>query len=217
MQAYIDQLLDDIREAEAAASFPANPNSGSIFYFISEEEEDRNARVRQLDEWTGIRPEMLPAQGLLSDDQVCLLQAALEKMLEAYNCHFTVQFTVPERIKYETIRQNIDQEVKVRTYHMGFFNFCKPGTASQTCAMGEYCHCAFFEELFSRFEDEDLTPEEERQRKLGWEVERIKRKYGDDWMKYYPYYLDANYDDDYGNPYDYGFGDDEDDDDWWRR
>jgi hypothetical protein len=36
-------------------------------------------------------------------------------------------------------------------------------------------------------------------------------------MKYYPYHLDANYDDEYGNPYNYGFdtGDIDDEDDEW--
>jgi len=40
-------------------------------------------------------------------------------------------------------------------------------------------------------------------------------------MKYYPYHLDKNYDDEDGNPYDYGFNDfddnEEDEDNWWRR
>ena len=40
-------------------------------------------------------------------------------------------------------------------------------------------------------------------------------------MKYYPYHLDAAYDDENGNPYDYGFGDDKDEsdeaDDWWKK
>ena len=38
-------------------------------------------------------------------------------------------------------------------------------------------------------------------------------------MKYYPYHLDPNYDDENGNPYNYGLEDEdeEDDDDrWWR-
>jgi hypothetical protein len=67
--------------------------------------------------------------------------------------------------------------------------------------------------------DEDLSPEEERARALQIEIQHIKRKYEDDWMKYYPYHLDRNYDDENGKPYDYGFGggDDEEQDDWWRR
>jgi hypothetical protein len=36
-------------------------------------------------------------------------------------------------------------------------------------------------------------------------------------MKYYPYTLDANCDDENGNPHDYGFGGDDDENDWWRQ
>jgi len=38
-------------------------------------------------------------------------------------------------------------------------------------------------------------------------------------MKYYPYHLDPEYDDEDGNPYDYGFGIHEDDDlaDSWKK
>ena len=102
---------------------------------------------------------------------------------------------------------------------MGFFELCKEGTEHFKCALGEYCQCAFFAELCSHFIHENLTLEEERARALEIELRHIKRKYEDDWWKYYPYHLDPNYDDIYGNPYDYGFGDDEDDDndDRWKR
>ena len=42
-------------------------------------------------------------------------------------------------------------------------------------------------------------------------------------MKYYPFHLDKNYDDENGNPHDYGLGpdsyrdeDEEADENWWR-
>jgi hypothetical protein len=34
-------------------------------------------------------------------------------------------------------------------------------------------------------------------------------------MKYYPYHLDKDYDDENGNPHNYGLEDDSDD--WWRK
>ena len=112
------------------------------------------------------------------------------------------------------------QPVKIKRWHLGFFEHCRPGTEHKKCALSEYCQCAFYAELFSGFIDEDLTPEEERARALEIEVNHIRKKYGDEWMKYYPYHLDANYDDENGDPYDYGFGDEEDDeedDSWWRK
>ncbi|MCA6420224.1 MAG: hypothetical protein IM603_14100, partial [Cytophagales bacterium] len=144
---------------------------------------------------------------------------ALNKLLSACNCEFVLQTTVPERIQYETILQNFNQDVKVRQWHMGFFEFCKPNMPHKTCTLGEHCQCAFFAELCKGMIDEDLSPEEERARALQIEIQHIKRKYEDDWMKYYPYHLDRNYDDENGKPYDYSFGgdDDEEQDGWWRR
>lgn len=53
---------------------------------------------------------------------------------------------------------------------------------------------------------------------LKMEIEYLQRKYEDDWMKYYPYHLDPAYDDENGNPHDYGLGaDDEEEDNWWKK
>ena len=221
MENYIQQLFTDIAHATENVSWPYVGEELNLGDWISDEEEDKTAPVRELEEWTGIRKEMLPPASMLNDKQINKLLGALKKMLDAYNWSFVMQMQVPERIQYETIRDNFSQLAKVKQWHMGFFEVCRQGTQHYKCALGEYCHCAFFAELFKDMIDEDLSPEEERARALEIEVQHIKRKYGDDWMKYYPYHLDKNYDDETGNPYDYGFGDegfdDEDDnDDWWR-
>jgi hypothetical protein len=36
-------------------------------------------------------------------------------------------------------------------------------------------------------------------------------------MMYYPYHLDAKYNDDNGNPFDYGFDDEDEKGDWWKK
>lgn len=221
MERYLAQLLSDISYATENVSWPFVGEVHEILDWIPDNEEDRTAPVRQLEEWTGISKDQLPPHELLSDDHVRALLDALKKMLDAYNCLFVLQIDVPERIQYATIRDNFDQEVKVKRWHMGFFELCRKGTEHGKCTLGEYCHCRFFAELFANFSDEELTPEEERAMELDCEIKHLKRKYGDDWMKYYPYHLDPDYDDENGKPYDYGFGDEdgdeEDDDNWWRR
>ena len=158
---------------------------------------------------------MLPPHEMLNNEQVNELLNALKKMLDAYNWSFVLQMQIPERIQYATIRENFNQQAKIKQWQTGFFQLCKEGTAHYKCALGKYCHCAFFAKMFADFIDEELTPEEERKRALELEVQHIKRKYGDRWMKYYPYYLDENYDDENGNPYNYGFDDNEEDDSWF--
>ncbi len=219
MEKYLEQLLSDIASATENASFPISGNEISIHDWISEEEENLNAPICDLEEWTGISSHQLPPADVLIDSQISLLLTALKKMLDAYNCSFVLQTEVPDQIQYTTIRENFSQQVKVKIRHMGFFELCKPGTEHRQCALGKYCQCSFYEELFSGFTDEELSPEEERARALEIEVNHIKRKYGEDWEKYYPYHLDAKYDDENGRHYNYGFddGDEEDEDDWWRK
>lgn len=102
---------------------------------------------------------------------------------------------------------------------MGFFELCMKGDEHGKCPLGEHCQCTFYKELFSNFTDEELTPEEERARALEIEVNHLKRKHGDEWLKNYPYHLDSKYDNENGEPFNYGVEEDdaEENDDWWRK
>lgn len=221
MERYLEQLLMDITYATENVSWPYVKQELCIHDWVTEEEEENTAPTRKLEEWTGISKVQLPPPELLSDYQVSRLLNALKRMLDAYNWVFVLQTQVPDRVQYATIRDNFCQEAKVKQWHMGFFQLCNPGTEHGKCSLGDYCQCRFFEELFAGFSDEELSPEEDRAIQLECEINCIKRKYGDNWMKYYPYHLDPDYDDENGNPYNYGFDDEEEneygDDNWWRR
>jgi hypothetical protein len=218
MEKYILQLLSDIACATENISWPFLKKELDFRDWISPDEEERTAPVRNLEEWTGITKEQLPPAEMMSDTQVSRLLRALKTMLDTYNCCFVLQLQVPERIQYATIRDYFNQQVKVREWHIGFFEVCRSGTEHGKCALGEYCQCAFYEDLFAGYVDEELSPEEERARALEMEIEHLRRKYGGDWMKYYPYHLDATYDDSDEGSGDDGFDDDEDEgDDWWRK
>ena len=216
MEKYLQQLLEDIAHANKNIDWPYY-DKPYIWDWMPDEEEDNTAPRRPLEEWTGIRKDQLPPDGQLDDAQIHLLLEALKKMLDAYNWMWVTQIEVPQRIQYRAIRDNFDQEAIIKRWHSGFFAMCKPGAPHGECALGEYCHCRFFAEMFAHQVDEDLSPEEERRRHLDCEITYLKRKHGSDWMKYYPYHLDPDYDDENGNPYDYGFDDLEDDEEeWWE-
>jgi len=217
MEEYVAQLIDDIERATNNFTRPQYENE--LLFWMPDKEEDATAQVINLQEWTGIYAEMLPAESSLTDEQVTRLLNALIKMLNEFNWLFVLQFSVPERIQYNTIRDNFNQEAKIKYWHMGFFELCRPGTEIRTCALGEYCQCEFFQDLFKNFrEDEELSPEEERDRELEWELEYLRKKHGRNFWKYYPYHLDKHFDDEKGEPFDYGFGDDDEDDEdnWWK-
>ena len=111
MQKYLEQLLSDIEYATANVDMPKI--SGELWDWVSEEEEEMTARIRNLQEWTGITVDMLPSEEMLNDEQATQLFNALNKMLDAYNCCFVIaQGEPPERIQYKAIRENFNQDVK---------------------------------------------------------------------------------------------------------
>ncbi|MEA3495685.1 MAG: hypothetical protein U9R42_06585, partial [Bacteroidota bacterium] len=166
MEKYLEQLLMDIAFATENVSCPYVEHELSIHDWITEEDDDKTAVIRLLEEWTGIKKIQLPPPGLLSDNQISRLLNALKKMLDAYNWAFVLLFEVPEHIQYATIRDNFNQEAKIKRWHMGFFQLCNPGTEHGKCSLGEYCHCRFYKELFEGFSDEELSPDKERTMQL---------------------------------------------------
>jgi hypothetical protein len=156
MERYVEQVLADIAFATENVDLPFREREDGI-HWMSDEDEERRAPRRPLEEWTGIRKVQLPPVELLSDDQVRRLLDALNAMLNAYNWSFVLQTEVPERIQYATIRDNFDQEALVKQWNMGFFQLCRPGTPHGTCALGEHCQCRFYAELFAGFVDEKLS------------------------------------------------------------
>ena len=218
MHHYLTQLLADIAHATEHADHSSTASREmSVPDWVSSEEEDKTAPMRSLEVLTGIQKEQLPPHEMLSDDQVHELLEALKKMLDEYNWSFVLQTVVPDRIQYDALRDNFDQQVRIKQWHYGFFELCRPNTEHGKCALKEYCECAFFSVLIDGFIDEEETPEEERAHDLEIEIHYLKKKYESDWMKYYPYHLDKDYDDENGEPYNYGLDDEEDDDNWWRR
>ena len=126
MQRYLEQLIADIVIFTNYASLRYAGETFDMHDWISDKEEDRIARTCNLQELTGIYQDMLPPAEMLNDEQLISLLDALKKMLDAYNCSVVLQIEVPELIVYETIRNNFNQEVKLKRWHMGFFEFCKP-------------------------------------------------------------------------------------------
>ena len=149
MEKYLNQLLTDIAYATENVSWPFVEKELQLHDWITDEEEEKTAPVRKLEEWTGISKEQLPPDEMLNDGQVNRLLEALKKMLDAYNWSFVLQTRVPERIQYAAIRKNFNQQAKMKRWHMGFFELCRADTEHGKCTSGKFCQCAFYAELFS--------------------------------------------------------------------
>ncbi len=81
MNKYAQQLLSDIEAASKNASFPFIAKELSLHDWISAEAEEANAPTRNLCEWTGITPEMLPPSSMLNEKEVRSLLDGLKQML----------------------------------------------------------------------------------------------------------------------------------------
>lgn len=77
MQNYIHQLLSDISCATENISWPFAEKQLELHDWMTDEEEDAKAPLRELEEWTSIKKEMLPPAEMLSDEQVNNLLIAL--------------------------------------------------------------------------------------------------------------------------------------------
>ena len=97
MEKYIEQLLADIICSTENASFSFVEQNLELHDWLSDEEENKSALVRHLEEWTGITKEQLPPHEILTDIQIHQIFIALKNMLDEYNCSFVLQTEVPER------------------------------------------------------------------------------------------------------------------------
>ena len=189
---YVVQLVEDLQSAIDMLTDPEPSETISFEDIVSDEEEERSAPRRQLEEFTGISKDQLPPQGKLTDYHIELLLGPLIELLNQCNWFFILQTTVPSRVQYHTIRENFSQEIILKRFNMGFFKLCEDGTKHTKCALGEYCQCKFYDDFFSGPEPIEIAEDESIQQ---IEIQHLKRKYGDRWFKYYLYYFDREEED----------------------
>lgn len=200
LQRYIDQLLTDIEVATKNVPEPWYPMEEEVdeeFGLLPWMEDPESAPTKSLEEWTNLKKEQFPPDNRLTDSQVSSLLCAIKHLLDVYNCSAVFQIEVPERIQYRVIRERFRQEVPMLKANYFFFKFCdrKDNQDRSECLLGEkYCHCAFFEEFFEKFEDEQ---EESDYHIDPYEEYMLKRRYGDNWHKYIAYEEDMDFGDDF--------------------
>ncbi len=214
LQRYINQLLQDIREATQNVPepwYPLEEEADEEFGVLPWMEDPENAPTKSLEEWTTLKKEQFPPESRLTDAQITTLLCAIKAMLDAYNCSAVFQIEVPDRIQYRVIRERFRQEVPMLKANYFFFELCdkKEKKDRSDCLLGEkYCHCAFFEAFFEKFED---NQEEESDLNIDpYEEYMLKRRYGDDWHKYIAFEEEGDFEG-YQEDDDLGFDDFEDD------
>ena len=189
MQKYVNQLIEDIRNAHRAEE--ENPTNPGEHLDGMEEDEDISEHFEEVErylnsdgemeptfaEHCGLNKVAFPPADRLSDQQKIDICAAFEKMMESYNAYPTMPDVLPTNIAYETLVGVLDVRLFLPKLGMVGIEFCD--YEPEKCQFGEYCTCKEFEDEFELpeeefdFEDIELTEEEEKEFKE--EYERRKR------------------------------------------
>lgn len=157
MQRYIEQLIDDLRQAASLAppdiiDDPEIDDEEALEMELEEAERIVSGPFEKLSDIVGIPKKMLPGPDRLNTDHVSMLVPEIEKLLNAYNFYPDYPENVPYNLLYKALYNIWDDEfVKVNSgqYHIEFCDYDK-----DNCPFPGYCD--FCNDNFS---DENEIPE----------------------------------------------------------
>jgi len=180
---YLEQLIGDIETATQYGLDTYTTLEEDEVDLLVWEEQVEKVQSQAFDDWCTIKQTQLPPNTSLNDQQIIVLVAQLKLLLNAYNCPIVFQFHVPERLQYQVIRANFNQQVPTIKVRHFTFSFCDESLCRKACLLGpEYCHCLFFDDFFDKFTH---TTEESADADVEinpYKQYLLKRRYGEDWL-----------------------------------
>lgn len=159
MQRYIEQLIDDLRQAAEQAppdiiDDPEIDDEEALEMELEEAERIVTGPFEKMSDILGIPKKMLPGPNRLNDEHVSLLVPEIEKLLNAYNFYPDYPEKVPYNLLYKALYDIWDDDfVKVNSgqYHIEFCDYDE-----DNCPFPGYCdYCS------ETFSDEEKVPENE--------------------------------------------------------
>ena len=145
MQRYIEQLIDDIREAtwnlrpphELWKESKADPDNELELEDMSFAEQYLYGETQPIAQITGIATEQLPHPERLNIEQRALLAAELEKLLQYF--HFRLDFPekFPAHLRYPFIRNFWNEEHVPLSFGESHIEFCDYDP--ENCPFPDYC------------------------------------------------------------------------------
>lgn len=187
VQKYLNQLIDDIETATQNGIEAYAVQQEDKIELLSWLDEAEKIPTQALDEWCNIKQTQLPPDHRLNDQQISCLLDKIKQLLDAYNCSVVFQLNVPKRLQYQVIRAHFSQQVPTIKVNYFNFSFCEENADRETCILGpKYCHCAFFDAFFEKFSNatQEETTEELDLNINTYKQYMLKKRYGDQWLKY---------------------------------
>jgi len=180
---YLEQLIGDIQTATRCRLEVCAMQVEDAIDILVWERQVEKVQIQAFDEWCTIKQTQLPPNTNLNDQQISLLVEQLKLLLNAYNCPIIFQFHVPERLQYQVIRANFNQQVPTIKVRHFTFSFCEEEACRKECILGtEYCHCLFFDDFFDKFAHTNEATEEIDLDNDPYKQYMLKKRYGDQWM-----------------------------------
>jgi len=159
MQRYIEQLIDDIRNAAKGA--PVHPYDdpaleGEDMFMMEMEESEKivEGPFELLSDILGIPLQALPKAEQLSVEQMQLLNSELEKLMIAYNYYPDYPENAPAVMLYNALRSIWNSEVFRVRFGSFHIDFCEGD--EETCAFPGFCDNCNYDEYLEE-EDQRIT------------------------------------------------------------
>ena len=172
MEHYINQLLQDLKEAQN--NKPTIPDYSALYPDHQANDPQYEGAMDYMMEWElapyypmnvlfGLEAEAFPPAEQLTDDQMKQLIAGILELWGEFNIHADLPEEAPNQLVYKALidkwKNDTIQYISVGTLHV---EFCDYNTAD--CQWGEeYCMCIEYEK--ERKAIPEMTPEEE----ANWE------------------------------------------------
>ena len=204
MEKYLRYLHADIEISIEQA--PPVSEYGWIPVFPDEEDEADvdSSKMVAFVELTGILSEAFPPEPLLTDEQLISLKAAIENLWSAWNLTWEMPLHLPERKQYAAlVREMKDATISYHPERGGKVSICnfEGGKPCPFKPDDDYCFCKYIDECVKHdialWEEHvrsqgidpyrELSPEEEKAFEEEMRIRDLRKRYGDDWKKYYNY------------------------------
>jgi len=168
MEAYIKQLLEDIRAAhqpeEAGAEVEAMPWEGEEDRHEREMEEHFAEVERYIHEdpphdlsyYCGVLPEQFPPAGQLNDEQLLAIVEGFVNMLLSYRIDTDLPEGLPVQKAYTLLISLLSERLWIDKWSMSTWSFCE--CEPSNCVYGELCSCKDLEEFNEPADGDTVGP-----------------------------------------------------------
>jgi hypothetical protein len=148
MQAYINHLIDDIKNAQRpleAYPLPAKEETPSIEEHFAEIERwlQREEPAHTFSYYCDLQKEIFPPAEKLTKKQLLQINKAFRHLLFSWNLDAYIPKEIPPAKTYSLLVTILDKKTDIVSSGFITFEFCNYDYP--TCPFGEYCTCKNFE------------------------------------------------------------------------